>query len=172
MGVSFIGIASKINEEKLLAAIQHTFQVMNINKSIVFNSEQPFEAIVLRKGKDNIVDIYSGNLGTICTVSWNVYDRYLFKDIISGFFNLLYFDISETSMSHRFAWFSEGDEKHYTNISYKEDIMYISGPNFLNIKNTDDIFTGTFANAVKEYLPQSFGAMLVSEEKIKRYEVI
>jgi len=174
MGVSFIGIATKATEKELLVSLQNTNIQNGKDVHIVFDSEHYFETIILRKPSDNLIDIYSCPNGSLCTVSYNVYDNYLWKSDISKLFDLLYFDVSETSMDHRFAFFSGGSEKYGMNVYDEGATKRIHGDNFLNIRDSDDIFTGTFAAAVNEYLPKAFGEMLETgpPEKVRRYKLL
>lgn len=172
MGVSFIGIATKAKESELIDAIKQTNLKNNKPVDIVFESEHYFETVILRKPEDGIIDVYSCDKGTVCTVSYNVYDQYLWKSEISERFNLFYFDVSETSMEHRFAFFALGSEKQGMNVYDEGSSKRIHGDNFLNIRDGDDIFTGIFADAVSEYLPRPFGEMLESQDKMRRYRLV
>lgn len=172
MGVSFIGIATKAKENELIDAIKQTNLKNKRPVEIVLDSEHYFETVILRKPEDNIIDIYSCDKGTVCTVSYNVYERYLWKVDISEYFNLFYFNISETSMEHRFAFFALGSEKQGMNVYDEGSSKRIHGDNFLNIRDSDDIFTGVFANRVSEYLPRPFGEMLESQDKMRRYKLV
>lgn len=172
MGVSFIGIAAKAKEKELIDLIKQTNLKNNKPVDIVFDSEHQFETLILRKREDNIIDVYSCDEGTVCTVSYNVYENYLWKSDISEFFNLFYFDVDETSMEHRFAFFALGSEKQGMNVYDEGSSKRIHGDNFLNIQDGDDIFTGTFANKVSEYLPKPFGEMLEEMEKMRRWRLV
>ncbi|MGB8195188.1 MAG: hypothetical protein WCF67_24845 [Chitinophagaceae bacterium] len=169
MGVSFIGIATKAGEKELLASIQKTNAQNKRDVDIIFDSEHSFETIILRKHGDNIIDIYTSEKGSVCTVSFNVYDHYLWKHEMSSFFDLFYFDVSETSMEHRFAFFAYGTEQCGMNVYDEGGSKRIHGNNFLKIQDNHDIFTKTFADAVSEYLPKPFGEMLGSAGIVRRY---
>ena len=76
-------------------------------------------------------------------------------------------------MWHRFAFFSEGKEKFGMNIHDFGSEKRIGGDNFLDIQDTEDIFTGTFAKAVRKFLPKEFGEMsdMGMAEKVRRFSL-
>ena len=170
MGVTIMGIATKADEKTVLNAIKKTFEGDNLYFDINFESEPFFESFINRKPSDNIIDLYSTNNGTICVLSSQLFEI-LRKEFLATFFDFVYFDICETSMSHRFALFSNGSEGSCMNIWDKGNSKRIAGDNFLDIKDDDDIFFNSFPSAINDYLPQSFHSIDLTT-KIKRYLLI
>jgi len=169
MGVTIIGIATKADENSILDALVKTYAKWNHFYKAEFESEQYFEVLINRKPGDNILDVYSTKHGTICTLSWELFEI-LSKQDLSLNFDFLYFDISETSMDHRFALFSNGKEGLCMNIWDKGDTKTIAGDNFLHIKDAEDIFFDVFPRAVAEWLPKPFHTIDL-DTKIKRYRL-
>jgi len=170
MGVSFLGIATKKDEITVLNGLIQTFAMWNDKFKPEFDGEHSFEALINRKPAKNIVDIYSTSSGTICIMSWDLFEI-LRKHDLSTLFDFIYFDISETSMSHRFALFSGGEEGLHMNVWESEGSKDIAGNNFLNITDEEDIFQFVFPRTVNEYLPKPFHSIDLTT-KIKRYRLI
>ena len=171
MGVTITGIAAKADEQRIIRSIISTNHRNRRPSEIIFDSELPFEALIMRKPGDDCIDIYSSEKGCVCTFSDTIQERYLWKHEISEGFDLFYFDVSETAMEHRFAFFSGGKEKYGMNVYDGGTTKRIHGDNFLNIQDSNDVFTGTLAGALEPYLPHSMGTMLEMgyQEKIRRY---
>lgn len=171
MGVTITGIAAKADEQRIIRSIISTNHRNGRPAEIVFDSELPFEALIMRKPGDDCIDIYSCEKGCVCTFSDTIQERYLWKSEISEGFDLFYFDVSETAMEHRFAFFTGGTERSGMNIYDGGTTKRIYGDNFLNIEDSSDIFTGTLADALETYLPNPMGDMLEMgyKEKIRRY---
>ena len=171
MGVSIMGIGTKADEKTVLTSFIKTFEEDNMFFDFKFESKQTFDILINRKSSDNIFDIYSTEKGTICIISHQIFEEKLRKHFLSTFFDFLYFDISETSMSHRFALFSNGNEGLCMNVWDMGNSKRIAGDNFLNIKDEDDVFFDIFPNAVKDFLSEKFHDIDVSTE-INRYVLI
>jgi hypothetical protein len=170
MGVSFKGIATRTDENTILNGLIRTYEKWNHKFEAEFDAEHFFEVLINRKPDNNIVDIYSTSSGTICILSLDLFEI-LSKHDLSTNFDFVYFDISETSMSHRFALFSSGKEGLCMNVWDKGSSKQISGDNFLNITNEEDIFLNVFPRTINDYLPKSFNDIDLST-KIKRYRLI
>lgn len=173
MGISITGFATKADEQKIIRSIVSALHQENRKAEIVFDSEQPFDGVMLRKPGDDFIDIYSGDKGSVCTVSNDIQERHLWLERISKLYDLFYFDISETSMEHRFALYSGGAEKMAMNVYDLGSKKRIVGENFLNIQDDRDIFTGTFSDALNDYLPKPLGDMMDMgyREKVRRYRL-
>lgn len=169
MGVTIIGIATKADEISILDGLVKTYAKWNHFYKAEFESEQYFEILINRKPDNNIVDIYSTTHGTIGVLSWELFEI-LSKYDLSLNFDFLYFDISETSMDHRFALFSQGKEGLCMNIWDKGSAKTIAGDNFLDIKEAEDIFFDVFPRAIAEFTPKPFHTIDLGT-KIKRYRL-
>ena len=171
MGVSFIGIATKeTNKEKIISSLVDTFKKFNRNYNVTFESEKSFDEIINRKPDNDTLDIYVSDNGTLLTMSNEFFREYLNKETLSENFDFIYFDISDTSNSYRFAMFGSGKEGLCMNIwDLGNSTKRIAGDNFLNITNDEDVFSHSFPNAVDQYLPATFHSIDLST-KIERYK--
>ncbi len=170
MGVSFKGFATKAEEQIVLSSLILTYRKWMHDFKIYFNSEEFLDVLINRKPSDNIIDIYSTTFGTLCIMSDQLFEI-LSKYDLSENFDFTYFDISDTSMSYRFALFGNGVEKKCMNIWDNGRSKDIAGDNFLNITNDEDIFLNVFPRAINEYLPEPFNDIDLSS-KITRYRLI
>jgi hypothetical protein len=168
MGISIMGIATKADLDFVVRALEATLLKERKYFTLKLESEISFDNIILRKGENDIIDMYSSPSGTLVTFSYSVYEK-LEKWHLSSFFDFNYFDISETSMEHRFAFFSGGVEKVGMNVYDYGSTKTIFGDNFLQIEQQEDIFHFVFPRIVNEYLPEPFHQMDYDKYKIKRF---
>lgn len=170
MGVSFIGIAAKVDTNTIINSLKSVHKIKQKKLKIVFDCDCTFDSMLNRKPEPNIIDLFSNEHGTICTYS-DTEDVQIWTWALSSFFDFVYFDISETSMEHRFAFFSNGVEQVGMNVYDFGDKKRIAGDNFLNIQDSEDIFMETFDKALMPYIKVSVHT-IDNSTLIERYKVI
>jgi hypothetical protein len=170
MGVSINGFATKADKEIAIKELEKAFKLVNPNAKIVFEREAIFEELIQRKRTDNIIDIYSTKNGSILVMSHDLFEKFSRWDL-SKSYDIDYFDICETSMSHRFAKFSAGKETECMNIWDYGSTKDIAGQNYLDIKQNEDVFFSAFPRLADKYTEQSFHRIEL-DSKIDRYNFI
>lgn len=170
MGVSVNGFATKANKEIAIIELENACKLVNPNATIVFEREAIFEELIQRKGADNIIDIYSTKNGSILIMSHKLFEKFSRWEL-SKSYDIDYFDICETSMSHRFAKFSEGKETECMNIWDSGSAKDIAGQNYLDIKQDEDVFFSAFPRLTDKYTEQTFHQIEL-DTKVERYNFV
>jgi hypothetical protein len=173
MGVSFMGLATKeTNKEKVISSLVDTFKIGNRKYDVILKEELSFGEIINRKPDNVTLDIYKSDSGILLTMSHELFEEYLNKEALSENFDFVYFDISDTSNSYRFALFNKGKEGQCMNIwDLGDSTKRIAGDNFLGITNEEDVFYHSFPRAVDSYLPNHFHKIDLAS-KVDRYKLI
>lgn len=170
MGISINGIVSHESEKKAIEKLDNCFKLSNPNLTIEKEKQVPFEKLINRKREPNIIDVYSDSKGTLMIFSYQLFEKFS-KWKLSELFNFDYFDVDETSMSHRFAQFRNGNDDICMNIWDKGSTKKIAGDNYLEIKDEDDIFHHSFTKLTDSYLSVPFNSIELNTQ-INRYKVI
>ncbi len=170
MGVSVNGFATKANQEIAIKQLERACKLVNPNATIEFEREAIFEELIQRKRADNIIDIYSTKNGSILIMSHELFEKFSRWEL-SKSYDIDYFDICETSMSHRFAKFSEGKETECMNIWDSGSTKDIAGQNYLDIKQDEDVFFSAFPRLTDKYTEKTFHQIEL-DSKIERYNFV
>jgi len=170
MGVSVNGFATKASKEIAIKELEKACKLVNPNATIVFEREAIFEELIQRKRTDNIIDIYTTRNGSILIISHELFEKFSRWEL-SKSYNVDYFDICETSMSHRFARFSDGKETECMNIWDSGSTKDIAGQNYLDIKQDEDVFFSAFPRLTDKYTEQTFHQIEL-DSKIERYNFV
>lgn len=170
MGVSVNGFATKENKDIAIKELEKACKLVNPNATIVFEREAIFEELIQRKRADNIIDIYETKNGSILIMSHELFEKFSRWEL-SKSYDIDYFDICETSMSHRFAKFSEGKETECMNIWDSGSTKDIAGQNYLDIKQDEDVFFSAFPRLTDKYTEQTFHQIEL-DSRIERYNFV
>jgi len=170
MGVSINGFATKANKNEAIKELEKACQLINPDARINFEREAIFEEWIQRKREDNIIDIYSTNNGSILIMSHQLFEKFSRWEL-SKCYEIDYFDIDETSMSHRFARFSQGKETVCMNIWDSGSSKDISGDNYLKIEQDEDVFFSAFQRLADSYTEETFHEIDLGS-KIERFRFL
>ena len=167
MGISINGIVTNEPENTAIEKLDRCFKLINPRMTIDKKEQIAFETIINRKREPNIIDVYSDNKGTLMIFSYQLFEKFSTWEL-SKLFNFDYFDVDETSMSHRFAQFRNGKDDICMNIWDKGSSKKIAGDNYLDIEDGDDVFHHSFTKLTDSYLSVPFNSIELNK-KINRY---